>query len=90
MSLRNYYRTIMSERDHRYFETYSPRDQHLVIEEAKDRLQEQNLVSLKECVRATPITKLLGIVSHVSRLGSTAFLLLGLRILLSDFTLGPS
>jgi hypothetical protein len=59
----------MSERDFRYYETYSARDQSLIIEEAKDRIQEENLARLKESIRSTPITKVLGIVSHVSAAG---------------------
>ena len=69
MNLRHHYRSAMSERDFRYFETYSARDQALIIEEAKDRIQEENLARLKESIRSTPITKVLGIVSHVSVAG---------------------
>jgi signal transduction histidine kinase len=67
MNLRQHYRSALSERDYRYFETYSPGDQALVIEEAKDRIQEGNLSRLKDSIKSTPITRLLGIVSHVSR-----------------------
>lgn len=69
MDLRHHYRSAMSERDFRYYETYSARDQALIIEEAKDRIQEENLARLKESLRSTPITKVLGIVSHVSAAG---------------------
>jgi hypothetical protein len=64
--LRKHYRSAMTDRDYQYFDTYSHRDQALVIDEAKDRIQEENLSRLKESISSTPITKLLGMVSHVS------------------------
>jgi hypothetical protein len=65
MDLRNQYKSAMSARDYRYFDTYSRQDQVNVIDEAKDRLQEENLRRMKECIKSVPITKLLGLVSHV-------------------------
>jgi hypothetical protein len=36
-----------------------------VIDEAQDRLHEENLRRMKECIKSAAITKLLGLVSHV-------------------------
>jgi hypothetical protein len=71
MNLRHHYRSAISERDFRYFETYSARDRDRTIEEAKDRIQEKDLARLKESVVSTPIVKVLGIVSHVLLPGET-------------------
>lgn len=65
MDLKNQYKSAMSARDYKYFDTYSHQDQVMVIDEAKDRLHKENLRGMKDCIKGVAITKLFGLISHV-------------------------
>jgi signal transduction histidine kinase len=64
-SLKDQYRDVISARDYRYYDTYAPEDQDRIIDEAIRSLHEQNVASMKACVRTDDPTQLLGLISHV-------------------------